>query len=694
MKISKFLVITLGWGLGLTPAISAMAFDRPFAIANPVIPAAATGSESLSSTPEVETETASGETSLPVTPPQTAVTPADLPVVSTQATDLGEAFLTEATEDGAVSLTAQADPLMGDNLRFSPLERPLTQLFGFETATPLEAKDLVLFTGGTSFNNPDDFRGDDNRGNDLRFGAAYGITDDLEVNVGVFGKDDTIFSNLVRDNSNLQLIYGGAPVQFKWRFYDQERLSSALVVGAEFPLQTVPESTVSRRLGGINPRQILFGERGTRLLEDNTLKAVDHTPYFSVALPLSYQLSSKARLHLNPQVSIFPESIEVTAIQGDRAVLEAANIGLEGNRLDYYGAVAGIGFGVDYSLTQRLYFAADVTPVVAGQNSVGSGGENSLFVTRPVWNIGLRYAPNSRLGVNLYATNRFGPIAAAPSNLLAQPDGNWGVGVDFIYLPDVAGSYDIDIRDTYPTASAFLSLPNSFPSATLPINSILYQLSAGSSGRVAPTVRVGLLDDLELAAGFNLGSTEELEYEGFFLGRLALIRDRGQEGLAAALGFGATLFESSINSTEFGLYAELPLQYRLSAANSVFHVVPKVAIPVAALGVDPIFGISLGTTWNIARNTQLLAQVTPMITGDNQLQDAPVPGQLIPLQGRNLLYSAGVRQLFPNGNSLYALDLYVGNSVADYGLQGISALPDGGVQVGLRFSILNGVPGT
>jgi hypothetical protein len=118
-----------------------------------------------------------------------------------------------------------------------------------------------------------------------------------------------------------------------------------------------------------------------------------------------------------------------------------------------------------------------------------------------------------------------------------------------------------------------------------------------------------------------------------------------------------------------------------------------VAIPVQALGVSPIFGISLGTTWNLAPNTQLLAQVTPILTGENELQNTPVPGQLISVQDRSLLYSVGVRQLFPRGNSLYAVDLYFGNSVADYGYQGLAALPEGGTQVGLRFSILNGVPG-
>jgi len=626
----------------------------------------------------------------------TQPSPSDRTGVSTEAADLGSPILGKADEPATLEAAQFApDP----NLRLSPLERPFTQLFGFETATPLQAKELVLFAGGSSFNNPNDFRavagGDDNRSNDLRFGAAYGITDQVQFSIGVFGKDDTIFADLARDNSDLQLIYGGVPVQLKWRFYDQNRLSSALVVGAEFPVQTVPESAISGSFGEINPRQLIFGVgSSSRPLAENALLAVDDTPYFSVAVPISYQVAPKARLHLNPQVSVFPETIEVRATRGDVAALEAANIGLEGDRLRYYGPVAGIGLGFDYSFTPRLQFAADVTPVLLGQNSVGSGGEDSLFVSRPVWNAGLRFAPSSRLGINLYATNRFGPIAAAPSNLLAQPGGNWGVGVDFVYLPDVAGAYDIETRETYPEAAAFLSLPLGFPSATLPLSSILYQLGAGSSGRVAPSLRVGLLDDFELAVGGNRGSTEQLQYEGFVLGRLALVPDRGQEGFSGALTFGATVFESSINSTEFGLYAELPLGYRLSAAGLNFNITPKIAVPVPALGVDPILGISLGATWSVAGNTQLLAQVTPMVTGDNQLQDNPVPGQLIALQGRSLLYSVGVRQLFPSGNSLYALDLYFGNSVADTGLQGLSALPAGDTQVGLRFSVLNGVPGS
>ncbi|MEO0855167.1 MAG: hypothetical protein AAFY15_16925, partial [Cyanobacteria bacterium J06648_11] len=102
----------------------------------------------------------------------------------------------------------------------SPLERPLYQLFGFETANTLKRGELVLRAGGSSFNNPSDIRvvfGDEqsNRSNDIRFSFDYGITDRIQFSLGAYGKDDTIFAGLISPESNLLFIYQGIPAQVK-----------------------------------------------------------------------------------------------------------------------------------------------------------------------------------------------------------------------------------------------------------------------------------------------------------------------------------------------------------------------------------------------------------------------------------------------------------------------------------------------
>jgi len=580
-----------------------------------------------------------------------------------------------------------------ESFRLSPLERPMTRLFGFETANPLQQGELVLQAGAISFNNPNDFREvlglDENRSNDAFVGIDYGVTDTLQFSLGLAGKDDTRFSDLVREQSALQFIYGIIPAQIKWQVYSNERLKAAVVGGAEFAAPFGP-------LFFTGGRRVTFSTSTNPLDPNrNEFRAEDDSVYFSLAAPVSYQLTKQASFHLNPQASFFPDSIPASQTRGNLAPSLGANVGFNGTQLDYYGTVVGLGLGFNYSFNPRIQFAADITPILAGSNSAGSGEENSLFVARPVWNVGFRFAPNSRVGTSLYLSNRFGPAAFAPSNLLAQPGGDFGVGLDFTYLPDLTGNYRIEKRATYPEPQAFLPQPTGFPSATLPINSTLYQLAFGSNARVNPTVRIGLLDDLELAFNFSYANnTEEIPIEVSAFGRLALVPDKGRE-FSAAVDIGLTRIDATnrdLDINTFFLYADLPLSYRLQNSGLNFTLTPKLIVPAQFQQLDNIFALTLGASWNLASNTQLMAQFTPILLGDNQLQDSRLPGQEIGLNGKTALYNLGIRQLFPTGNSLYAVDLYLGNSVGDYGFQGISALPNSGTQVGIRFNVLNGVP--
>lgn len=586
----------------------------------------------------------------------------------------------------------EIEPPAPESTRLSPLERSPIRLFGFETANTLQQGELMLQVGGTSFNNPNDFRavagGDDNRSNDAFFRADYGVTDQLQFTLGLAGKDDTRFSNLIGDQTSLQFTYGIIPAQVKWQFYQEDRLRAAAVVGAEFaapfgPLffQADREITFTTSASSLDPNRDEF-------------VAEDDSVYLSLALPVSYQVNPQLSLHLNPQISFFPDNIPARQTLGNLDPLLNAEVGFDGDRLDYYGTVLGFGLGLNYRLTPHIQFAADVTPIVAGRNMAGRGGDDSLFVTRPVWNVGFGFNPNSRLGINLYATNRFGPVSSSASNLLAQPGGDWGVGLDFTYLPDITGSYRIETRNTYPDTAAFLSPLQGFSSTLLPINSVLYQLAAGSNLRVNPSLRLGLLDDFELVLNFDYAdATEELPIEGSIFGRLALLPDDGR-ALSAAIAAGlirADATNRELDTNTFFLYADLPVMYRLPNLGLNLMVAPKVVIPAQFQDVDNLLGLTLGATWNLAQNTQLLAQATPILLGDNQLEDAGRAGQ-IALEGKTPIYSVGVRQLFPTGNSLYAVELYLSNAVGNYGLQGLTALPGGEVQVGARFSILNGVP--
>jgi hypothetical protein len=62
------------------------------------------------------------------------------------------------------------------------------------------------------------------------------------------------------------------------------------------------------------------------------------------------------------------------------------------------------------------------------------------------------------------------------------------------------------------------------------------------------------------------------------------------------------------------------------------------------------------------------------------------------MSGSTPVYNLGIRQLFPNGNSTYGVELYYTNGAGSTGYQSVSALPNGDSQFGIRFSLLNGTP--
>jgi len=577
--------------------------------------------------------------------------------------------------------------------KLSLLQRPLFRLFGFETAYTLKQQELVFQISGTSFNNPFDFRGDSNRSNDTNVGFTYGITDNLQISINAAGKDDTIFRNFVRPDSALQFFYGNIPITLKFKYLEDDNLTAAAVLSTEF---SSPVPGLFTRGG----RNVIFANPGPRtsfngVIPTDEFQAIDNTPYFSLAFPLAYKVNDQLVLNLNPQVSFFPSSIAAKTTFGSTSNLVNQRVGFNGDRLDYYGTVAGIGVGVNYMITPKLQFAADFTPIFSGKNSAGIA-EDSLFVRRSVWNVGLQYAPNSRTAASIYATNRFGPTASSPSNLLVQPNGEYAIGALFTFLPDLTGNYAIEKRESYPNASAFFTNLNGLPSAVLPINSILYQLSLGTNGRFNPTIRLGILDDLELAINISNNNVDSIPIENSITARLALVQDEGKDfSYSSALGIGLILNGARNRELEnaVSLYFDLPTSYRIENQGINLKITPKLILPAQFQGISTIFALTLGGSIKIAENTQFLAEYTPIISGSNQIQTSFTEGQFtFPIAGKTGIYNIGLRQLIPNGNSVYALDLYFTNSSSDYGLQGISALASGGTQVGFRFNILNGVP--
>jgi hypothetical protein len=569
--------------------------------------------------------------------------------------------------------------------QYNPLQDTGYGLFGSQTATPIGRDRLLIEFGGSSFNNPNDFRdvlrGTPNRSNDAHLDVVYGISKDLQLSVALSGKDDTIFANLVRTPSQLQIINNVIPIEAKWRFLDRDRLQVAAVAGVEV---ANPFSALFFRAN----KSVAYSQTPAAGTVRDSILAEDPSVVFGLGFPASYQATDKLRLHVNPRVSFFPSQLAVTSTTGNPTAIRNAGIGFDGRNLNYYGTVVGVGLGASYLLSPNFQIAADVTPIISGRNAIDSANGNSFLTSKVVWNAGLQYTPNNRTALNLYATNRYSATSASPSNLLVQPGGDWAAGFSVSYLQGNICDRVDEKRSSYPNPGAFFASAGGYPSTTLPGGSILYQVGVGGRGQVNPTIRYGLMDDVEFVISHNNTNRREMPIETSVMGRWGLFPDQGQSGFSGALGLGLVRIDGPNLQLGYSLYAETPISYRLPGGKLSLHATPKLLIPAEFQGVPRSLGMAVGANYQVANNTQLFGSIGANVLGANQL----VAGKTLAFAGNTPVYNVGVRQLFPSGNSTYGVELYYGNGAGSTGYQAMSALPGGDSQFGIRLSLLNGTP--
>jgi hypothetical protein len=368
--------------------------------------------------------------------------------------------------------------------------------------------------------------------------------------------------------------------------------------------------------------------------------------------------------------------------------LRNAGIGFDGSNLNYYGTVIGLGFGATYQISPQLQLAADFTPIVAGTNNINSGGNNTLFTRQPVWNVGLQYNPDRRSAIKLYATNRFSATAASPANLLTQPGNDWAIGLGGSFVPDFSGRYPVDRRSSYPPVKDLLFSATGYPATTLPVGTIAYGVGVASHGQIAPSVRWGVLDGFEFALSHSNSGRRAMPIETHVMARWGLLPDLGRSGVSGNLDIGLSRIDGTNLELGYSLYASTPLRYRLPGNSVNLELAPKLIIPAQFQGIRPTLGVAIGGSWRVAQNTEIMGQITPILFGDNQLRS----DSSFDFRGRQPVYSLGIRQLFPNGNSTYGLEAYYTNAAGSLGYQSLSALPERDTQLGLRFTVLNGTP--
>lgn len=111
------------------------------------------------------------------------------------------------------------------------------------------------------------------------------------------------------------------------------------------------------------------------------------------------------------------------------AFWEDSQVATNGQDVEGFGTVLGVGFGARYQVNESLCLMADVTPILSGDNTID---EDTNRPTRDVvWGFGASYLifPRHSSWLTLFGSNAFGPTPA--TSLLAAPGDSMCFGARF-----------------------------------------------------------------------------------------------------------------------------------------------------------------------------------------------------------------------------------------------------------------------
>ena len=102
------------------------------------------------------------------------------------------------------------------------------------------------------------------------------------------------------------------------------------------------------------------------------------------------------------------------------AFWEGSQVATNGQVVEGFGTVWGLGLGVRHQVNDQLQLTADVTPILSGDNTVNP--DTNRMERDVVWGVGASYLvfPTHNAWLTVFGSNAFGPTPA--TSLLAAPD--------------------------------------------------------------------------------------------------------------------------------------------------------------------------------------------------------------------------------------------------------------------------------
>ena len=173
-----------------------------------------------------------------------------------------------------------------------------------------------------------------------------------------------------------------------------------------------------------------------------------------------------------------------------------------------FGTMFGLGGAVSYRVNSQLSLWGDTFIPLTGNNSINrdSGKPDKAII----YNAGLRYLINPRLGLDIYASNTFASFA--PLSLTGDRD-LMALGTQLVFMPDA-----IAANRKYPTRvgqdDTAIALTTDglafFDGGVVPSGKFIFDIYGGSQG-ILTSLRYGVLPDFEAAIylDYILGEGDE-----------------------------------------------------------------------------------------------------------------------------------------------------------------------------------------
>ncbi|MEB3311178.1 MAG: hypothetical protein VKJ02_13190 [Snowella sp.] len=471
----------------------------------------------------------------------------------------------------------------------TPLYRQPIRLLHLNTANQLKAGDSIA-----SFSETQTLGGQGTGNQTYYTYSDWGLTDDLQVGWAWMLNDDPTYNQV--NGEFIEQQYQAMGPNIKYRFYQDENWSLGI-------------------LGALEHFQIYSGPG---LYNNQESPTISNTIAGSIQVPISYNFSEELQATITPGVNIFSNNL---------------------NGVPFFGTIFNVGAGLSWQILPEFsVYANTVVPFGSGNNAVSPSRE---FFQKVLWSAGGTYAFNKAIAIELHVTNSFGGTPTTGILTLPTASNEILLGGSFIIVPSAKEKReDIILSDrNQKLLFDWFTLTTPY---ILPMDDFGFRVAGDSEGSIGGRFFYSFLQDYQFEVaiasigGFDTSTVIETrlgtDTQWRAGGKLVLLNQLDGDPFSIT---GRLTFGREWGNKQGYMMVEFPMMYEINPQWAVLFS-PKAAI---SGGNTPV-GIGLGANYQLNSFTQLIAEVTPLVTGERTVWSAgvrffPIPNLSIDLVGTN-----------------------------------------------------------